>query len=618
VTLRAKILLAQTPLAAALVLVASLAAVTNASLGGNSASMLQDNYLSVLAAERMKGALDRIDDAALFVMAGDRGQGRARAEDAIGRFERSLAVQQRNITERGEGEATDELNRAWSAFRPAFARFATGQQGPELQQSYIATLTPLLTSTRRAAERIQELNQDAMVRKRDRARREADRASAAMLATTIIASLIGLLASTELTRRIMHPLSVLGQTARRLGEGDMEVRAKVSRHDEIGALASDFNLMADRLSQYRRSSLGELLQAQQQAQAAIDSLPDPVLIFDVDGHLLGANHAADRLVRVSLEEATAAPLARAEPQVRGAIERVRTKVQTESVAEGPAGLDETVRVSGAGPDGQDLFLLPRASRVTTDKGALIGVTVILQDVTRMLRFDELKNNLVATVAHEFRTPLTSLRMAIHLCVEETVGSLNDKQMDLMQAARQDTERLQQIVDDLLDLSRIQAGRMELHRRVVSADWLVREAVVPFAAAARDKNVTLRTEIFPGIGEVDVDTDRIQLVFANLIGNAVRYTPGGGTVIVRGRQDEGVVRIQVQDTGPGIPKAYHTAVFDKFFRIPGTPTSGAGLGLYIAREITLAHGGRLTLASERGQGAIFTVELPSVPRAVDRE
>ena len=611
-------MLAQTPLAAALALVALLAAVTNASLGHNSASMLQDNYRSVLAAERMKGALDRIDDGALFVVAGDRTQGLAQTQQGIARFEQSLAVQQGNITERGETEATADLARAWSAYRAALARFAANQERPVLQQSYVATLNPLSAATRRAAERIQELNQDAMVRKRDRARHEADRSSAAMLATTFIASLIGLLASTELTRRILRPLSVLGQTARRLGEGDMEVRAKVSRHDEIGALARDFNLMADRLEQYRNSSLGELLQTQQQAQAAIDSLPDPVLIFDVEGHLLGANQAADRLVHVSVEEASGNPLARAEPPVRTAIERVRAKVQSESVAEGPAGLDEAVRVSGAGPEGQDRFLLPRASRVTTEQGAVIGVTVILQDVTRMLRFDELKNNLVATVAHEFRTPLTSLRMAIHLCAEETVGPLNDKQLDLLQAARQDTERLQQIVDDLLDLSRIQAGRMELHRRVVSADWLVREAVAPFAAAARDKNVTLRTEVFPGIGDVDVDTDRIQLVFANLIGNAIRYTPAGGTVIVRGRQDEGVVRIQVQDTGPGIAKPYHTAVFDKFFRIPGTPTAGAGLGLYIAREITLAHGGRLTLASAPGQGATFTVELPPVPATVDRE
>ncbi len=514
-TLRAKILLAQTPLAAALALIALLAALTNASLGRNTASILQDNYRSVLAVEQMKEALDRLDAATTPPAAPSPGEPRDVAPH-LARFEQALSVQRSNVTERGEPAATAALIKAWTAYRDALTQ---GLGGAE-------PLRALYLDTRRAADRILELNQDAMVGKRDRARREADRASAAMVATALIASLIGLLASTVLTRRILRPLSVLGQTARRLGDGDMEVRAKVTRQDEIGALAGDFNLMADRLAQYRKSSLGELLQAQQQAQAAIDSLPDPVLIFDLGGRLLGANQAADRILHVSVDEDSQAPLARAEPQIRAAIDRVRARVETDGAVDAPGGFDEAVRVSGAGPDGQDRFFLPRATRVTTDQGGLVGVTVIVQDVTRVLRFDELKNNLVATVAHEFRTPLTSLRMAIHLCAEETVGPLNDKQLDLLAAARQDTERLQQIVDDLLDLSRIQSGRMELHRRRMAAESLLRDAAAPFATTARDKGVTLKTELFPGLGDLDVDADRMQLVLANLIGNAVRYTPAG--------------------------------------------------------------------------------------------
>jgi signal transduction histidine kinase len=152
--------------------------------------------------------------------------------------------------------------------------------------------------------------------------------------------------------------------------------------------------------------------------------------------------------------------------------------------------------------------------------------------------------------------------------------------------------------------------MELHRRHVSAESLVREAVLPFTTAARDKNITLKTELFPGLGEVDVDTERMQLVLANLIGNAIRYTPTGGTVVVRARPGDTTTVIEVQDTGPGIPKQYQTAVFDKFFRMPGSGSGGAGLGLYIAKEIAMAHGARLALSSEAGQGSLFTVEVPT--------
>jgi PAS domain S-box-containing protein len=611
-TLRAKILRAQTPLAGALVLIAVLSGVTGAALGRNVASILQDNYRSVLAAERMKESLERIDSAAMFVVAGERRRGMAQAQQNFPRFEAELLVQEGNITERGELEATMVLRRSWNAYRAAFDRFIGGEDHAALETSYFEIMNPLFVSTKNAADRILDLNQDAMVQKRDQARRSAKRFNAVMLATALLASLIGLAASTVLTRRILSPLSILGQTARRLGEGDMEVRAKVSREDEIGTLAHDFNLMADRLAQYRHSSLGELLQAQQQAQAAIDSLPDPILIFDLEGHLLSANRAAERILHVTVEESTGAPMARAEPQIRAVVEKVRVKALADEAGYAPAGFDEAVRVSPSGSDGNDVFLLPRATRVTTEQGGLVGVTVILQDVTRVLRFDELKNNLVATVAHEFRTPLTSLRMAVHLCAEESVGPLNDKQLDLMQAARQDTERLQQIVDDLLDLSRIQAGRMELHRRQVSVESLIREAILPFASSSRDKNLTLKSELPPHLGEVDVDTDRLQLVLANLIGNAVRYTPSGGSIVVRGRRSDTAVYVEVQDSGPGIPKQYQTAVFDKFFRMPGSGSGGAGLGLYIAKEIALAHGGRLSLTSEPGKGSLFALELPAPP------
>jgi NtrC-family two-component system sensor histidine kinase KinB len=609
-TLRAKILLAQTPLAGALVLIAVLAGVTSASLGRNVASILQDNYRSVLAAERMKESLERIDSAAMFIVAGERRRGMSQAEENLPRFEAELNVEQNNITEHGEREATVLLRQSWTAYRAAFDEFVGKEEHVALETSYFKTMNPLFGATKNAADRILDLNQDAMVRKRDRARRAVQDSNAIMLFTALLAAAIGLGASTVLTRRILSPLSILSQTARRLGEGDMEVRAKVSRQDEIGILARDFNLMADRLAQYRHSSLGELLQAQQQAQAAIDSLPDPVLIFDLAGSLLSANRAAERVLHVTVEESTGAPMVRAEPQIRAVVEKVRVKALTDEAGYAPAGFDEAVRVSPPGGDGNDVFLLPRAARVTTEQGGLVGVTVILQDVTRVLRFDELKNNLVATVAHEFRTPLTSLRMAVHLCAEESVGPLNDKQLDLMQAARQDTERLQQIVDDLLDLSRIQAGRMELHRRQVSVESLIREAIAPFSSAARDKNVTLRSEIPPNPGEVEVDTERMQLVLANLIGNAIRYTPAGGAIVVRGRRADATVFVEVKDSGPGVPKQYQTAVFDKFFRMPGSGSGGAGLGLYIAKEITLAHGGRLSLSSEPGQGSLFSVELPA--------
>ena len=174
---------------------------------------------------------------------------------------------------------------------------------------------------------------------------------------------------------------------------------------------------------------------------------------------------------------------------------------------------------------------------TARPGEVAGVAVVFQDITRLFRFDELKNNLVATVAHEFRTPLTSLRMAIHLCLEQAVGPLTAKQADLLYAARDDCERLQTIVDDLLNLSRIESGRIDLHKRRVDARVAGRRRPSTCTAPPpRIASVTRALRGAAGLPEVFADPDRLQLVFTNLISNAIRYSPAGGEIVVSARPE----------------------------------------------------------------------------------
>jgi signal transduction histidine kinase len=446
------------------------------------------------------------------------------------------------------------------------------------------------------------MNQDAMVRKSHKAKQTADRSVTLLIVVSIAGLLVALFASTIITGRLLRPLSVLGQATRRLGEGDLAARALVQGQDEIAKLAADFNAMAERLQKYRASSLGELLEAQRASQATIDSLPDPVLVIAVEGHLLQANRAAEGTLKISVESG----LASLDPIVRDIVDRVRQHIATGKGAYVPRGLDDAVRVTT--PEGER-HLLPRATPVYAEEGNVAGSTIILQDVTRLLRFEELRNNLVATVAHEFRTPLTSLRMAIHLLTEQHVGPLTGKQADLVYAAREDCDRLQSMVDELLDRSRIQAGHMELRSRPVEVEELVTAAVDAQRAPAAALQVELRSEALPGMGQVLVDVDRIQLVFANLLTNAIHHSPPGGVVTARAFATNGTVRFEVIDAGTGIPKEYHQSIFEKYFQRPGAPPGGAGLGLFIAREIVQAHGGEIGVESEAGKGARFWFVLP---------
>ncbi len=599
-----KLLLAQAPLALVLAvfLVASMTTIT--ALGNGPELILKDNYRSVLVSERMSRALEGLHKTALA-----RATGRVTDEDTAAlrqRFEAELGVQERNITERGEAEATRRLRQAWTAYLAAYQRLAA-DEAPATLQAYFLVLEPAYRKVQVATDEILAINQDAMVSKSERARRAAERNNGIVVAATMAALLLGLLASLSLTARLLRPLGVLSQTVHRIGEGDLEARARVSGRDEIAALAHEFNTMADRLAEYRRSSLGELLQAQQSAQAAIDSLPDPVLVLDAAGGVLNLNGAAETVLRLGAGGA-APTVATLDPAAREVVERVRAHVLAGKGAYVPSGFEETVRVSS--PDG-DRHLLPRATPLYTEQGGVVGVTIVLQDVTRLMRFDELKNDLVATVAHEFRTPLTSLRMAIHLCAEEAVGPLTEKQADLMVAARQDCERLQGIVDDLLDLSRIQAGGMALHSVLVDARALAEDAAAAARPEAQAAGVDLAVAFPAGPAEVTGDPERLQLVLSNLLANAVRHTPPGGHVEIRAVAKPDAVRFEVRDTGEGIAREHQDRIFDKFFRVPGTRSGGVGLGLYIAREIVEAHGGTIGVESEPGRGSTFWFTLPIV-------
>jgi signal transduction histidine kinase len=602
-TLRTRLLLAQGPLVLALVAVGAVAVATTHSLGLAGERILADNYRSVLAAQRMKESIERLDSAALFLVIGEREPALALAAEHVPAFEHELEVEEHNITEPGEEEAAARLRAAWNQYRNDHREFLASPE-PELRPRYLQALQPGFQAVKTAADEILALNQDAMVLKSTRLRRQSEWVETAVVLGVLAAVLLGLLASAALTGRALRPVGVLGQAVRRLGEGDYAVRARLQdAGSEIGQLATDFNLMAESLQRYRDSSLGELLEAQSAAQATIDSLPDPVLVFDARGRLGNANRAATQLLGVRASDGS---IASAEPQIRERVERIRDEVLAGAASVQPRGFEEALLVET--PDG-NRALLPRASAISSDEGRLLGVTVVLQDITRLRRFDELKDDLVATVAHEFRTPLTSLRMAIHLLAEQTVGPLDERQLDLVTAAREECERLQSIVDDLLDLARIRSGQLELHPRSLSSQRAIGEAVESVQAQADQAGVTVSMEIDPSAASLTADPDRIELALGNLLINAVRHSHPGGQVRVHARRGNGGVRIEVQDEGPGIAPEHQARLFDRFYRVPGSPPGGAGLGLSIVRDVVEAHGGRVGVSSRPSEGSSFWIELP---------
>ena len=362
-----------------------------------------------------------------------------------------------------------------------------------------------------------------MLAKSASAEREARRWNRIVIAVGTTACVLALVASIAWTSRLLRPLGALGSVARRIGQGDLGARTVVGGNDEVALLAKEIDDMADKLQKYRKSSLGELLQAQQNLQAALDGMPDPLLLVRVDGALDQVNAAAETTLDIHPGEPTTQWLEALPSGLRDAIEKVRTHVQTGKGRVLPTTLEDAIGVDTR--DGLRRYLA-RGVPTYDAEGAITGTTILLQDVTRIVRMDELRADLVATVAHEFRTPLTSIRMAIHLCAEGMAGALTEKQADLLYTARDECERLQTIVDELLAASRLNAGKLVLHRASVPVEVLLDGAVAAMRTTAETRQVHLRTEAMPGVGDVWGDRDQLNIVLSNLLTNAISHSPLG--------------------------------------------------------------------------------------------
>ena len=304
-----------------------------------------------------------------------------------------------------------------------------------------------------------------------------------------------------------------------MAKGDYDQVVPATTRDELGELALAFNTMARKIREFQQAGTAKLVRAQQTAQATIDSFPDPVVVVDLDGAVERANPAARRILGVT--------------QTNGAIPWTAPALLRPALGEVlggrpdhlPTGLDHTLCLRD---EGQERYFLPRVLAIRGEDG-LLGAAVVLQDVTKFRLVDQLKSDMVSTVSHELKTPLTSVQMAIHLLLEEAVGPLTAKQVELLLAARQDSERLLAMVNNLLDLTRIEQGQVRLELVEVASADLVSEALHRFETGARAAGIELKADVAFGLPPVRVDRERIGHVFDNLISNALAHTDRGGAI-----------------------------------------------------------------------------------------
>jgi two-component system, NtrC family, sensor histidine kinase KinB len=423
----------------------------------------------------------------------------------------------------------------------------------------------------------------------------------------IAAVVVAIYASVRLSSGLLSPLISLTTSIQQVGQGNLDQQVPVLSRDELGVLATSFNQMAAQLRQYRATTSVELVRLNMTIRATLASFPDPIFVLNSQGEVEFRNPEADQLAMKLLFSG----VTRLPEKVDEKVEHVRATGQDYL----PTLFKDALKFHLSG---QDRYFLPRIILLRDENRDVFGVAVILEDITRMLLLDDVKSGLISTVSHELKTPLTSVRMALYLLYEKTVGSLNEKQADLVSTAREDADRLLKTLNDLLDLAKLEQGPSQLELTQVSSMELVETAVREIREIAHAAEITLKTEMAPDLPDVRIDRQRMAYVFTNLITNAIKYSPKGSEVLVRAdlgqtRNGRPSVRFSVKDQGLGIALEYQEHIFDRFYRVPGTNKSGAGLGLSIAREVVVAHQGEIGVISQPGHGSEFFFMLPFISR-----
>jgi two-component system, NtrC family, sensor histidine kinase KinB len=621
-TLRTRIVLMLAPLLILVTILGAAGTVLLYRLGGSIDLILRENYRSVIAMERLNEALERIDSSFQFALAGQSEKAREQFDRNWKLYQENLEIEQKNITLPGESELVDELTTLSDEYRRHGNGFhAQPREGPEHRDLYFGTparrgLLNTFEQIKKVSREISRMNHENMVAASQASHVLATKSLSWFGVGLVAAVILALVLSMHTIRTILHPIQAMTEAARGITEGNLDQVVPHFSKDELGQLAEAFNTMARHLRDSRQSHSARLLRAQQTSQASIDSFPDPILVVDSEGQVEMANPAAQRVLGVAVMQLAQRLSAGPAPSGTSPLawqppEALRLPLAAAIQDQRPYLPESFAQALSLRVDSREHFFLPRILPVRDHRGNTLGAAVLLQDVTRFRLLDEIKSNLVATVSHELKTPLTSIQLDIHVLLDETVGPLTPKQMEFLIDARENADLLLARVNNLLDLTRLEHGREQLDTRPAQPADLLRAAADAIQPKTEDKGVELEIEASAELPAVAVDAARFQHALGNILENAVTYTNRGGRITLSASPADHGVMISVADTGVGIPPEHLPNVFDRFFRVPGQSRgTGTGLGLAIAREIVTAHGGTITCESHTQSGTVFRITLPA--------
>ena len=505
-------------------------------------------------------------------------------DESIVSFESNLSKQVSNITEIGEDKVTNDLKKSFAALK--------SDRHNESLKSEI----------RQDIFEIMKLNMSAIKKKSDIAKRTAETANLYIAMSGTLCFLIAFSLLFNLPSNIANPIKELTESIRQIANKNYSERVNFMNHNEFGDLARSFNTMALKLQEYHNSNLYKLSFEKKRLETLVNNMHDPILGLDNDGVILFANDEALKIIGLRQEEVVgqvATTLAITNDLMKSLIVN-----QLESDKPHPMKIFYDGKESYFEKEMVGITITPTGE----DRAINIGEVIILRNITIFKELDFAKTNFIATVSHELKTPIASIKLSLKLLENTATGSINNGQKQLIESIQEDSQRLLKITGELLDLSQLETGTIQLNIEHSDPYKMIAYAVEAVKKEAEQKQIEIEVEAEENLPNVKADSEKTAWVLINFLTNAIRYSSDNSKVEVRLKKEDQLLAFRVVDKGKGIESRYKTKVFDKYFQVPGSHKSGTGLGLAISKEFIEAQNGTIGMDSELGLGSTFYFKL----------
>lgn len=513
------------------------------------------------------------------------------SEKANQKFEINLQNQEHNISEIGEKETTEDLRNNFEVYK----------------QKKSDSL--ILGEIRKNIFTLMDLNMQAIQRKSEVAKETADKAVFWIALSGTMCFLIAFILLVNLPSNIANPIKQLSESIKQIAFKNYSERVHLESHSEFGQLAKSFNTMAEKLEEYNNSNLAKLMMEKKRIETLINNMHDPVIGLDENLKVIFANEEAIKIIGFSLAEMighNTHELALTNDLVRSLIQDLKMVDNGKETKRKPIKIYTNNKEGYFEKETLHISITPTGEQLSH----LIGHVIILRNITEYKELDFAKTNFIATVSHEFKTPISSIKMSAQLLENELIGPLNEEQTNLLNSIKEDANRLLKFTGELLNMTQIESGNIQLSILPSDPKEILLFAIHATQTQADQKHIHFEINCPEHITAIQADTEKTTWVLTNLISNAIRYSYENSVIYLTVKQRDNKVEISVRDTGQGIAPQYKNKIFDRYFKVPGTKMEGTGLGLAISKEFIEAQGGNIMVESEYGLGSTFTISLNS--------